>query len=274
MATSSNRIFSNVSPNPVNSDGTREGYVLMPKAKYKLDDILAEVGGRGMAKANRFEVFITAPPCLYDYTVNETISQQNTGGRYRTQNMINHDGVAKRLSVFCESASLPPTRIITTRQQIFGPPSFHPIGADYGGDNLSLTFALDKWYTMKEFFDIWVDSIVGRNNGLVSYSSDYLSQGMTISQLDEEDRTHYTAVFEDVFPIAVNPIQLDSSMSNTVSKMSVTFCYRRWRNISMTVNDRPVTQRAETVRTGFNDRRQPSNKIGAVAGSGYKFPGL
>ncbi len=245
MATSSNRI---INTTPLNEDGTRRGYVLMPKAKYKLDDILAEVGSRGMAKANRYEVFITAPPCLYTYTVTATASQRTTGGRYRTQNMINHDGVAKRISVFCESASLPPTRIITTRQQIFGPPSFHPIGADYGGDNLSLTFALDKWYTVKEFFDIWVDSIVGRDDGLVAYASEYLSQGMTISQLDEEDRTHYTAVFEDVFPIAVNPIQLDSGMSNTVSKMSVTFCYRRWRSISMTTESKTPEANNEKIR--------------------------
>jgi len=246
MATSSNRI---INPTPLNEDGTRRGYVLMPKAKYKLDDILAEVGGRGMAKANRYEVFITAPPCLYTYTVTATASQRTTGGRYRTQNMINHDGVAKRISVFCESASLPPTRIITTRQQIFGPPSFHPIGADYGGDNLSLTFALDKWYTVKEFFDIWVDSIVGRDDGLVAYASEYLSQGMTISQLDEEDRSHYTAVFEDVFPIAVNPIQLDNGMSNTVSKMSVTFCYRRWRSISMTTESKTPETNKEQIRS-------------------------
>jgi hypothetical protein len=245
----------------------------MPKAKYKLDDILAEVGSRGMAKANRYEVFITAPQCLYNYTINETASRQATGGRYRTQNMINHDGVAKRLSVFCESASLPPTRIITTRQQIFGPPSFHPIGADYGGDNLSLTFALDKWYTVKEFFDIWVDSIVGRDDGLVAYASEYLSQGMTISQLDEEDRSHYTAVFEDVFPIAVNPIQLDSGMSNTVSKMSVTFCYRRWRSISMTTESKAPPPNSEQIRS-LRGNTPATNTSSRLAGSGYNFPGL
>lgn len=254
-------------------DGTRQGYTLMPKAKYKLDDILAEVGSRGMAKANRYEIFITAPPCLYNYTINETASRRATGGRYRTQNMINHDGVAKRLSVFCESASLPPTRIITTRQQIFGPPSFHPIGADYGGDNLSLTFALDKWYTIKEFFDIWVDSIVGRDDGLVNYASEYLSQGMTISQLDEEDRSHYTAVFDDVFPIAVNPIQLDSGMSNTVSKMTVTFCYRRWRSISMTTESKAPATNSEQTRS-LRRNTPATNTSPRLAGSGYKFPGL
>lgn len=219
-------------------------YALMPSAEYGLNDILSEVATRGMAKPNRYEVLITTPPCVQNYSVNEAVSLQNTGGRYRTQNTISRR-IGARLSVFCESAQLPPTRLITTRQQIFGPPSFHPIGADYGGDNLSLTFALDKWYTVKEFFDIWVDGIINRDSGTASYQADYLCQGLTISQLDEEDRMHYRVIFEDVFPIAVNPIQLGYDMTNQVTKMSVTFCYRRWRNISMTVAGKPLVRRAE-----------------------------
>lgn len=219
-------------------------YVLMPEATYTLEDMMAEVATRGMAKPNRYEVLITAPPCVQNYRVDETLSLQKTGGRYRTQNTIS-SRIGARLSVFCESASLPPTRIITSRQQIFGPPSFHPIGADYGGDNISLTFALDKWYTVKEFFDLWVDGIVDRFNGTVSYQSDYLSQSLTVSQLDEEDRRHYSAVFEDAFPIAVNPIQLGNDMGNQVTKMSVTFCYRRWRSLTQTVAQKPLTDRTK-----------------------------
>ena len=224
-------------------------YVLMPKAQYGLSRILAEVATRGMAKPNRYEVTFTIPPCVQNYSVDESVSLQNTGGRYRTQNTISKD-IGARLSVFCEQATLPPTRIITTRQQIFGPPSFHPIGADYGGDNLSMTFSLDKWYTVKEFFDIWMDGIVVRNGkgaGCVDYQSSYLCQGLKITQLDEDDRGHYTVIFEDAFPIAINPINLGYDLTNQVTKMSVTFCYRRWRSLSMTVGDSPNVAQSEQV---------------------------
>ena len=207
-------------------------YVLMPKATYTIDDMLAEVRTRGMAKPNRFEVIITPPKCLLNFKTDDTFTNKSSQGQYKTQNTLG-SRVPARLSVFCESASLPPTRINVSQQKIFGPPTFHPQNADYGGDNISLTFMLDKWYTVKEFFDVWVDSIVNRETGTVAYQDDYLCQGMSISQLDEEDRIHYTAMFEDIFPISIAPIQLDSHSSNQVTKMNVTFCYRRWRSQSM-----------------------------------------
>lgn len=251
-------------------------YKLMPKAKYSINNMLAEVSSRGMAKPNRYEVNFTVPPCVQRFNVNESVSLQNTGGRYRTQNSISSD-IGQRLSVFCEQVSLPPTRIITARQQIFGPPSFRPVGVDYGGENLSMTFALDKWYTVKEFFDIWMDGIVVRNGtfvGCVEYPSWYLCQGLTITQLDEEDQAHYTAVFQDVFPIAVNPINLGYDLVNQVTKMSVSFCYRRWLSLSMTTtNQEPGqtdrNQQAQQVaNTGRNSGGTAGGmrRVGLVAG--------
>lgn len=212
----------------------------LSKSEYGLQDILAEISTHGMAKANRYEVLITTPPSVLQYSSSKAQGNEAPGSPSAISSRI-----GARLSVFCDSAQLPPTRILTSRQQIFGPPSFHPIGADYGGDNLSLTFALDRWYSVKEFFDVWVDSIVGRDTGTVSYQSEYLCQGLSISQLDEEDQVHYRAVFEDVFPIAVNPIQLGYDMNNQVSKMSVTFCYRRWRNVILPAPQTPLVRRSE-----------------------------
>jgi hypothetical protein len=255
-------------------------YQLMPKAQYGLSDIMAEISDRGMAKPNRYEVNFTVPACVQQFSVDESLSLNTTGGRYRTQNSIS-SRIGARLSVFCEQVSLPPTRIITTRQQIFGPPSFHPIGADYGGDNLSMTFALDKWYTVKEFFDIWVDGVVvrtGRFTGCVHYPENYMCQGLTITQLDEDDRAHYTAVFEDVFPIAINPISLGYDMTNQVTKMSVTLCYRRWRSMSMTTSNQPPsdTPRTQQVagsrnsRGTANNNRADSNRLSSNARAALK----
>lgn len=208
-------------------------YSPIPVAKFNLGDFMGEVLARGMAKPNRYEVVILPPPCTLNYNTDLSLSQNSTSGAYTTQKNLG-TRVPARVSVFCEQAQLPPTRIITSQQRIFGPPSFHPQAADYGGDSFSLTFALDKWYTVKEFFDIWIDGVVSREDNTAYYQSNYLTT-MTVSQLDEEDRTHYTASFEDVFPIAVNPIQLGADMNNQVSKLVVTFCYRRWRSVSMTV---------------------------------------
>jgi len=172
---------------------------------FSIENFRAEVRTRGMSRANRFEVIITTPPCC--------------------RGLVAVDG--KLVSLFCDQASLPQTRIRTAQQQIFGPPSFHPQSAEYGGDNISFQFYLDADMHIKTFFDTWVDGIVDRRSGEVSFQERYMCQGMTVSQLNQRDEIVYGVRFEDLFPIAVAPIQLDQG-SNTVNKLNVTFTYRRW----------------------------------------------
>jgi hypothetical protein len=95
----------------------------------------------------------------------------------------------------------------------------------------------------------------------VHYPENYMCQGLTITQLDEDDRAHYTAVFEDVFPIAINPISLGYDMTNQVTKMSVTLCYRRWRSMSMTTSNQPPsdTPRTQQVAGSRNSRGTANN---------------
>lgn len=169
---------------------------------FNLNEFIAAVG-QGLSKPNRFEVIITSPPCVAG-----------------TDNRL--------VSIMAENAQLPPTRINVARQQIFGPPSFIAQNADYGGENISITFNLDRQMTVKKFFDSWVDGIANRRSGTVAYQSTYVAQNMQIHQLDEQDNVMYTATFTDLFPIAVNPVQLDANMMNQASKLNVTFAYRRW----------------------------------------------
>jgi len=192
---------------------------------FKLENFIAEVQSRGLAKPNRFEVIITPPPCVG----NNTVLQTNPGGSPGSIRTPNADGnIARLVSLMAENTQLPQTRINTSRQQIFGPPSFHPQNAEYGGDNLSISFHLDREMTVKRFFDVWVDGIVNRASGVVAYQAEYMCQNLLINQLDEQDNIMYQARFTDVFPVSVNPVQLDSGLSNQVSKLNVTFNYRRW----------------------------------------------
>lgn len=173
-------------------------------ANFSLENFRAEVLNKGMAKANRFEVFIVPPKCVRD------------------------GSDARIVSMMAENCQLPQTRLLTSQQRIFGPATQHPQSAEYGGDNMSVQFYLDNQMRVKKFFDAWIDGIVDRARNTVYYQDNYLSQGMTISQLDEYDRVTYSVKFTDLFPIAVNPVQLDHNQSNAVSRLNVTFAYRRW----------------------------------------------
>ena len=194
-------------------------------ATFKVENFIAEVQSRGLSKPNRFEVVLTPPPCVG----NNTVLQINSGGSAGSIKTPNADGnIARLVSLFAENTQLPQTRINTSRQQLFGPPSFHAQNAEYGGESMGITFLLDREMTVKRFFDVWVDGIVDRVSGVVAYQDEYMCQSLIINQLDEQDNVMYTARFTDVFPVAVNPVQLDTGMNNQVSKLNVSFNYRRW----------------------------------------------
>ena len=213
---------------------------------FSLENFRAEVLNRGLAKANRFEVIIVQPKCVASA------------------------GDIRIVSMLAENCQLPTTRIITAQQRIFGPPTSHPQSAEYGGDNMSVQFYLDREMTVKRFFDVWIDGVVDRTKNTAYYQDNYLSQGMTISQLDEQDRVMYGVRFIDLFPIAVNPVQLDHNQANAVSRLNVTFAYRRW--VDVTASVKQTVQAPRNEQTPALASNKP-NKAGNVTYTGIYDPG-
>ena len=175
----------------------------MAKSQWSVENFLAQVSNSGLAKPNRFEVSIAVPKSMSDASMGQ------------------------KVSMYCDQAILPYTRILTARQQIFGPPSFHPVGVEYNGEGISLQFYLDREMNIKRFFDRWVDSIVDRTTHTTNYQDRYLTP-ITISQLDEADSITYQVELIDAFPVSVQALQLDHNGSNQVHRLSVNFNFRSW----------------------------------------------
>lgn len=172
-------------------------------------EFLAQVRTTGLAKPNRFDMIISNPPCV----------QNSDWGR--------------TVSMMVDSGFFPTTRLITSRQQLWGPPEYRPVGVDYGGDNFSVNILVDRQMKVKYFFDAWMDGIVSRNRPsdkvwhVTNYQKNYITT-IYLSQLDESGRTNYVIKLEDCFPNTVNPLVVDNNLSNTVHKLNVTFNFRRW----------------------------------------------
>ena len=179
---------------------------------FKLENFREEVLNRGMAKAHRFEVAVYAPSFL--------------GG-----------GIEKLSSLFAEGTQLPQTRVNVTPLRMFGPPRYLPHFAEYGGDNISINFYLDRSMEVKRFFDRWIDGVIDRNTNLAYYYSNYISK-IEIAQLDEQDKVSYAVRLIDAYPISVNPVQLDQG-SMGVSRLNVTFTYKKWEAITTAVQEVP-----------------------------------
>jgi hypothetical protein len=184
-------------------------------SQFSIRGFSAAVRKMGMARPTHFEVEITEPLSLY----------------------AGKGPVTRTVNLFCKSASLPQTRINTSRLQIAGrPPSYFPISADYGGDNITLSFYVDQNMDVKAFFDEWIDNVIARENGEVQYANSYYSQ-MTVKQLNANHRVVYAVKFEDIFPVAINPLMLDHNSTGQVHELSVTFNYRRWDYDTIDYND-------------------------------------
>lgn len=182
---------------------------------FSVRSFAAVVRQKGMARPTHFEVEIAEPASLY-------------AGK----------GVATRtVNLFCKSAFLPQTRINTSRLQIAGaPPLYYPVGADYGGDNITLSFYIDQNFDVKTFFDEWIDNVVERRNGEIQYANSYYTT-MTIKQLNAQHKVVYIAKFQDVFPVSVNPLGLDHNSTGQVHELSVTLNYRRWTYEAVNYNE-------------------------------------
>lgn len=230
----------------------------MAKSTWSLENFLSQVGSRGLAKPNRFEVSITTPPCVQDI---ET---------------------ARTVSMFCDQAYLPMYRILTSRQQLFGTPSFHPVGLDVGGENASMQFYVDREMKVKRYFDSWVQGIIDPVTFTAKYRENYVTD-ILISQLDEQDDVMYCVKLIDAWPMNVNALTLDQTAANTVHKLTVSFVYKRWEVIELPASAPESSKenipsriqiRNGTIYNNFNNISTPSGGstlpgVGSGAAEGY-----
>jgi hypothetical protein len=228
------------------------------KSKFSLSDFMSNMAS-GLARPYRFEVEIPNPLCVKKFA-----------------------STTQRVSLYCKAAQLPQSRILTSRNQYFGPPEYRPIGVDYGGDNLTLTFYVDEKMYVKAFFDEWIDGIVNRRTGITEYRDSYtvnmkVRQLMQVEALPDpgkrvgksftkntanfsnRESIAYEANFELAFPVSVNPLTLDHGSIGQVHELSVTFNYRRWNWV---VPNSSVEKSANNI--NWNDPSIPERKIAGV----------
>ena len=149
----------------------------------------------GFAKANRFNVEITAIPGF-------------------------NGGSTRDLSFMCESVSIPGKQITTLD---YDNGTRRPIKIPTGviDDDVTIIFNLTNNYFVKQGFDTWLSKIINQQY-LLSYVSEY-ARDVKISQLDENDNERYVVTLKNAYPFQVSAIELSNSSTDTISTVSVTF---------------------------------------------------
>ena len=207
-------------------------------SSFSLENFRAMVLANGLAKSHRFEVQIQAPPGL-----------------------LPED--ARYASMFADGTQMPQTRINTTQMRMWGSPRIMPLWAEYGGDNITFNFHLDRKYDIKRFFDKWIDKVVNRDTSFVSYYSQYIAD-ISISQLDEKEVISYMIILKEAYPISVNPVQLDMN-SVGLSRLSVTFAYKKWYQLIDAPQPTSPTPSIDPTK-----KPEQGEAAGRVAATGFK----
>jgi hypothetical protein len=178
-------------------------------ATFSLDNFRSFIN-KGLARPNRFEIQINLPN-----SIASSPAAQSLGSQDRT------------ISIACEVSHLPQLLLHTKPYMIYGPAQQRVITSDYGGEQIDMTFLVDKDMYIKAFFDTWMHNIVYPNTFNVNYLENYATD-IIIKQLDEQDNIKYQVTLISAFPKSISPLTLDYSATNQVHKMSVSFAYRKW----------------------------------------------
>lgn len=178
-------------------------------AYFNLQNFKSVVLGQGLARTNRFEVFIDPPRVLAPEAVG--ILQEN-----------------QKVSLLCEQASFPQLNINTKAYRIYGPSYQRPVTSEYGGEGIPLTFHVDRNMNVKRFFDAWMTSVISDSNYNVSYQKDYVSDSIEIRQLDEANNITYQIRLLETFPRSMNLMELNNGAQNQTHRLTVLFAYRKW----------------------------------------------
>jgi hypothetical protein len=170
----------------------------------------------GLAKTNRFKVFIRIPRVL--------------GTNY-----------VEQLSLLCETAELPGKVLQTTDVKVYGPTYKIPYQKQF--QDISLTFLCSNNGTERDIFDKWIEYIMPSQtnnmrfpkgvNGNISegYLTDitikHLSEEITKEDYDLGGDVLRTVQLLEVFPLGYSAQALNWGEDGFL-RLTVQFCYRRF----------------------------------------------
>ena len=189
---------------------------------HSIDDLKSTIGRKGgVAQANMFGIFIAQP--LFNLDVNTIASSVLAGNTSLTQ--VFND--PRDISFLCESCSIPGRSIATNDYSTWNS-NAKKIPYGFINEDVTFTFILTEDYSMKRFFDAWMDKIINFENSRARYLNTFTTD-VNIIQMSKNGTPIYNVKLEGAYPTTVNAIELSTSSENTVQKLTVTLTYQNFK---------------------------------------------
>ena len=218
------------------------GRLLEGTAYGVLNEILAEFrSDDGFALPSRYEVVILPPqgtrgkPKGALNNVFSKVMEENTG-----------EGTTRKVGLQCETIDFPGRNLDTAPDtNIYGPT--REIVQGYSYAEITATFRMSSDYKEKKFFETWQRLAYNPQTFAMGYYDDYVGT-IQIFQLDQNDKRRYGVELIECFPKTVAAQALTATQATDVQKLSVTFSYRYWKNLTDEADlPKPLLDRIEEV---------------------------
>ena len=210
----------------------------------------------GIARPSRYEVILTPPA---GGRSSSGISQNP----FATQlQQMTGDGTARSASLKVENISMPGRNIDTAPDtNIYGPT--REIAQGFSFADIDATIQCSSDMREKKFLETWQRLSFNPVTWSMGYYDDYTGT-IQIFQLDEQDNRRYGCELVECFPKTIASQTYDYSAVNQQQKISVTFSYRYWKNLTDEAKI-PVSLQDRLNRLAVNTvERQLTARIPAV----------
>ena len=189
-----------------------------------IEAIKSTIGKKGgLAPSNRFQV-IFAPPAVSLLNLNpENIVGSIVSGGFSIANLINDP---RDISILCTKATLPGRTVSTFDHQDAVQQNKYP--QTFIDEEVSMTFRLTNDYYIKNMFETWMSGIFDTESYRVGFKKDY-SVDVVIQQLNQKNIPVYGVKMEKCFPTNLSSVELDNTADNTMSEVTVTWAYDKFK---------------------------------------------
>ena len=221
-----------------------------------LNEILGEFRTNdGFARPSRYEILLL-PPTGARGTASNGGDVTNIFTKIMGQN--NGDGTVRTTSLRCEAISFPGRNLDTTPDpNHYGPTREVVNGYSYAP--ISATFQCSSDMKEKKYFETWQRLAYNPQTWSMGYYNDYVGT-VQIYQLDEQDKRRYGVELVEAFPKTIAEQALSYDATNQINKVSITFSYRYWKNLTDEADlPKPLQDRIANILVNTVERRLLSN---------------
>ena len=221
-----------------------------------LNEILGEYRtNEGFSRPSRYEILLL-PPTGVRGSASNGGDVTNIFSKVMGEALGN--GTVRSTSLRCEAISFPGRNLDTTPDtNIYGPTREIVDGYSYAPINATFQCASDM--REKTYFETWQRLAYNPQTWSMGYYHDYVGT-VQIYQLDENNKRRYGVELVEAFPKTIAEQALSYDSTNQINKVSITFSYRYWKNLTDEADlPKPLQDRIANILVNTVERRLLSN---------------